>query len=142
MNAKIIELLYRSLDGQLTPDERKILQDALADSEDLRQERSRIMAVREMVSASRAESFRPFFAERVMQRVKSLGEDRAIGWTLQGWLPRIFRQVGLAGAVVALCLAVLNLVQTEDVSLAAAFGMPEISIEEMLELPVEPILEG
>jgi anti-sigma factor RsiW len=142
MNEKILELLYRSLDGQLTPDERKILRDALAGSEELRQERGRIMAVRKMVSASGAESFRPFFAERVMRQVKSLGEGEAGGWTLQEWLSRVFRRVVIAGTVVAVCLVVVNLVQTEDVSVAAAFGMPEVSIEEMLELPVDSILEG
>jgi hypothetical protein len=37
---------------------------------------------------------------------------------------------------------IFNFVQTQGVSLAGAFGIAEAPIEEVLELPVESILEG
>jgi anti-sigma factor RsiW len=141
MNERILELLYRSFDGALADDEERELRDALAASEDLRREKSRIEAMRQMVAASGKDAFRPFFAERVMRRVTELREGSNGIWTLQDWLSRVFRRVAIAGAAVAVGLLVLNLVQADGVSLAAAFGISEAPIEEMLELSVESILE-
>jgi anti-sigma factor RsiW len=141
MNERILELLYRSFDGELTPDEEKELREALAASQELRREKDRIEAVRQMVSASARDTFKPFFAERVMRKVTESREDASGMWTLQEWLSRVFRRVAIAGAGVALGLVVLNLVQADGISVAAAFGISEAPIEEMLELPVESILE-
>ena len=141
MNERILEILYRSFDGELTADEQRELRDALAASEELRREKSQIEKMRQMVSASRQDAFRPFFTERVMRRVAGLREGSNGMWTLQDWLSRVFRRVAVAGAAVAVGLVVLNLVQAEQVSLTAAFGVSDAPIEEMLELPVESILE-
>lgn len=141
MNERILEILYRSFDGELTADEQRELRDALAASEELRREKSQIEKMRQMGSASRQDAFRPFFTERVMRRVAGLREGSNGMWTLQDWLSRVFRRVAVAGAAVAVGLVVLNLVQAEQVSLTAAFGVSDAPIEEMLELPVESILE-
>jgi anti-sigma factor RsiW len=141
MNERILELLYRSFDGELTAGEGRELREALAVSEALRHEKDRIEAMRKMVSASGRGTFKPFFAERVMRRVAGLREGSNGIWTLQEWLSRIFRRVAIAGAAVAAALVILNLVQADGVSLAAAFGISEVPIEEILELPVESILE-
>ncbi len=142
MNKRILELLYRSLDGDLTADEGKELREALEASEALRREKGMIEAMRKMVSASGTETFKPFFADRVMRRVKGLRESRNGMYTLQEWLSRVFRRVAIVGVAVVAGLVVLNLVQADGVSLAAAFGISEVPIEEILELPVESIVEG
>jgi anti-sigma factor RsiW len=141
MNDRMLELLYRSFDERLSAAEEGELREALAESEDLRREWKRIEAMRNMVSASGAATFKPFFPERVMRRVAELRESRNGMWTLQEWLSRVFRRVAVVGAAVAAGLVVINLVQADGVSLAAVFGVSEVPIEEMLELPVEPILE-
>lgn len=141
MNDRILELLYRSFEEELTGAEKGELRHALDESEDLRRERERIEAMRNMVSASGTDAFKPFFPERVMRRLAELRERRNGLWTLQEWLSRVFRRVAVVGAAVAVGLVVLNLVRADAVSLAAAFGVSEIPIEEVLELPVEPILE-
>jgi len=141
MNDRILELLYRSFDEELTGDEKRELHDALARSEALRREKDRIEAMRNMVSASGVDTFKPFFAERVMRRLSDMRESRNGIWTLQDWLSRLFRPVAIAGAAVAAGLLVFNLVQADGVSVAAAFGMSEVPIEEILELPVEAMLE-
>jgi anti-sigma factor RsiW len=142
MNERMLDLLYHSFDGELTAGERKMLEDALAASEELRRERNDIMTMRKRISTGGPESFSPFFIERVMQRVATLTEAESGSRALQEWLVGAFKRVAIAGAAVAIGLVVFNLVQTEDVSFAAALGMSEISLEEMLELPVDSILEG
>jgi hypothetical protein len=141
MNERILELLYRSYDDDLTAEEQRELRDALAASGALRLEKDRVEALRRMVSESGVVGFTPFFAERVMRRLAGLGEGRNGMWTLQEWLSRVFRRVAIAGAVLAAGLLILNLVQADGVSLAAVFGISEVSIDEILDLPVESILE-
>jgi hypothetical protein len=65
MNDKTLDLLYRSLDEELAPAERRRLDEALQQSESLREERSRSLAVRKSLSAGAAEAFKPFFVERL-----------------------------------------------------------------------------
>jgi hypothetical protein len=141
MNERILDLLYRSFDEELTPQEAKDLREALAASETLRGEKRRIEAMRKMVATSGQDTFKPFFAERVMRRVVEVREGRN-GATLGEWLARVFPRVALAGAAVAAGLVIFNLVKADGISLAAAFGISEVPIEEILELPVESILEG
>jgi hypothetical protein len=141
MDDRILELLYRSFDEDLTGSEARELRDALAASETLRREKDRVEAIRRTVSATARDTFKPFFAERVMRRLAAMRENRNGIWTLQEWLSRVFRRVAIVGAAVAVGLVVLNLVQADGISLAAAFGFSEVPIEEMLELPVESILE-
>jgi anti-sigma factor RsiW len=141
MNERMLELLLRSFDEELSAEEGKELREALAASEALRHEKSRIEKMRKMVSESGADTFRPFFAERVMRRVTEMREARNGVWTLQDWLSRVFRRVAIVGAAVAAGLVIFNLVQADGVSVAAAFGISEVPIEEILELPVESILE-
>ena len=141
MDEKFLELLYRSFDEELAPQEAKDLREALAASEALRREKRRIEAMRRMVSASGRDTFKPFFAERVMRRLVELREGRN-GATLGEWLARVFPRVALAGAAVAAGLVIFNLIKADGISLAGAFGISEVPIEEILELPVESILEG
>lgn len=141
MNEKTLGLLYRSFDGGLSAKEEVELREALAASQDLRNEKARIETMRQAVAASGADGFRPFFAERVMRRVTELHEGRNGIWTLQEWLSRVFRRVAVVGAAVAAGLLLFNLVQADSISVAAAFGFSEVPIEEMLEVPVESLLE-
>jgi len=141
MNDRILELLYRSFDEDLAGDEQRELREALARSEALRREKGRIEAMRNMVSAGGVDTFKPFFAERVMRRLREMKAGRNGVWTLQDWLSRLFRRVALAGAAVAAGLVIFNLLQADGISVAAAFGISEVPIEEILEIPVESMLE-
>jgi anti-sigma factor RsiW len=142
MKDKILGLLYRSFDGQLTAEERRVLGEALAESEELRHEKSQIEAMRRMVASGRKDSFGPFFSSRVMRRVRELKGASTGVWTLQDWLARVFPRVAVAGAAVAIGLVVFNFLQARSVSAAAVFGISDAPIEEMLDLPVESIVEG
>jgi anti-sigma factor RsiW len=135
-----LELLCRSFDEVLAPSERRVLEDALAASEELRQERARLIATRRSISEGGADSFRPFFAERVMRRLAEVraAEERQRPWL--GWLP-VFRWVAVAGVVAALALIVTNFMRADSVSATAALGLPDVSLEKILEPPVDSMLE-
>jgi anti-sigma factor RsiW len=141
MNKKVIDLLYRSFDGTLTPREKEELNEALAKSQELREEKERITAMRSAISDSAAISFRPFFAERVMSRIASLGEAKNGAQKFFESLQFAFRRVAVVGATAILILLAYNLVKSGHISIAGAFGMPQESLEEILESPFDSTLE-
>jgi anti-sigma factor RsiW len=138
MNDKTLDLLYRSLDEELAPAERRRLDEALQQSESLREERSRILAVRKSLSAGAAEAFKPFFVERLMNRLSREGRPE----TFLESLSYVFRRVVFAGAAAVIALAVFNIASSDTVSATAALGLPEITIDDVMETPFESVMEA
>jgi anti-sigma factor RsiW len=137
----MLDLMIRSLDGELTTADRLELNEALAGSAELRDELARLVAVRRVVADSRRASFGPFFAERVMRRIRT--EGRAAGEeSLLGALFSAFRPVALAAAAVAVGLMIYNSAKADKWSIAGARGVPQVTLEELTEPPVDLILEA
>jgi anti-sigma factor RsiW len=141
MNKKAIELLYRSFDDSLAPREKEQLEEALAGSKELREEKERIRAMRGAISAGAARSFKPFFAERVMRKIASTRERNRSAEAFFESLQYAFRRVAVVGATVIIALAVYNFVKTGDVSVVGVLGMPQETLEEVLESPFDFTLE-
>ena len=141
MNKKVIDLLYRSFDGTLTPGEKEELNEALAKSQELREEKERITTMRSALSASAAKSFRPFFAQRVMHAITlATAQKNGLELFFES-LQFAFRRVAAVGATAILILLAYNLVKSGDISIAGAFGMPQETLEEVLESPFDSTLE-
>ncbi|MFH1312492.1 MAG: hypothetical protein ABIJ00_04625 [Candidatus Eisenbacteria bacterium] len=142
MNEEMLNLLYRSLDEDLDPAEQHRLDEALARSEALREERVRILAIRRSLAVSAAESFKPFFAERVMSRLTAnAGENRGAETFLES-LSYVFRRAAFAGALAVVALAIFNIVSSNTISATAALGVPKVTIEEVIETPFESVMEA
>jgi anti-sigma factor RsiW len=140
MEERILELLYRSFDGELDPGERAELEAALAGSPELRRERDELLAMRGKVASSASGSFGPFFAERVMRNIRE--EREGEGARFFESLQYAFRRVALVAAAVVAFLLIYNMNQGGSLSVAAAFGTEEpATIEEVLTAPVEEMLE-
>lgn len=141
MDEGTLELLYRSLDGELTQEEMADLESALAASRELSKELEDLLAVRGLVKAGAAESFGPFFAERVMRAVRSARDEEVSGARFLESLQYAFKRVALVAGAIAGLLLIYNFNQGGSVSVAAALGTREASIEEILAAPVEETLE-
>ncbi len=141
MDEKILILLHRSFDGPLTDSEQDALAEALAASPELRAEKEQIATMRAGIARAPADSFGPFFAERVMQKlaVETASEDNPALFFES--LVYLFRRVALAGAVAVIVLVAYNWQSSDEISLASAFGANEAGVEEVLEMPIESILE-
>jgi len=142
MNKRSRELLFRSFDDRLTEREQRELKEALAASPELQEEKEHLTALRGDITAGAADSFKPFFAERVMHRLESSGVAEPGPMLFFESLARLFRRVAVAGAVAVVALVVINLWDSGDVSLNAAVGAPETTLEELLESPYESALES
>ncbi|MDZ7335704.1 MAG: hypothetical protein ONB33_12265 [candidate division KSB1 bacterium] len=130
MNQKLLSLLYRSFDGQLSPAEQKQLDQALSDSAALRAEKNRIEQLRSMISHSGHRTFRPFFAEKVIQKIR---DYRRPAESFVDSLITVFRPVAIAVTILLVVLLSYNLFMSEDKSLSSAFAEPEIKLEQALD---------
>lgn len=141
MDQKILELLYRSFDDRLTAEELQRFEKALANSPELRDEKVRIATMRKAVSQSAAQSFKPFFAERVMQRLTAEMEQKSE--TMEDFFNSLlwsFRRVALPGAIAVLLLFANNLLRADDLSLDSLLAMPQLTIEDTW--AINDLIEG
>jgi anti-sigma factor RsiW len=138
---KIQELLYLSFDGRLSEEEQRQLEDALASSPRLREEKARIETLRQTVTQQAVRSFRPFFAERVMHAIATAQGAKNGLERFARSLQLAFRRVALAGAAAILLLAVVNIVRTGDLSVTGALGMPQETLVDVLESPFDATVE-
>lgn len=135
MNKKILRLLYRSFEEKLEEKEQKQVEEALRRSEELRQEKERIAAMRKAVADSAHRSFKPFFAERVMNRIMA-GEKESLMISVFEPLKAVFQRLAIAAAIIIIVLMVYNLSMGESFSMDEAFYVSELTIEEIFPVPL------
>jgi hypothetical protein len=107
MNPRAHTLLRRALDIDLSARERAVLESALGESAELRREQEEFAALRRMAPQLRAESFGPFFAERVLASVETLQRERTERF-LTADLAAAFKPVAIAAILALAALAPLS----------------------------------
>lgn len=108
--------MLRALSGELTASEQRAFERALAADDALRAEWEQLQKVSGLLHESRAASFRPFFAARVAQRIKSQREE-----SLTDALVWLFRPLAPVALVVVASLALSNWNERELVGDDASF---------------------
>lgn len=118
------ELLMRSFDQELTPQEKEALEKALESSDELRQEKDDIEKMRKLISFS-SPSFSDSFIENTMNKVKNEQDENP---HLSQFI-NIFKRIAISGA--AAIVALLISIYFIDGSLAAdaIFGIADYSPE-------------
>lgn len=129
-----VNLLIRSFDSDLSKNERTELENALQNSLELREEKKRLETVRGMVARNSARSFKPFFAARVMQRINAATNQQEDFFESLSWM---FRRVVLAGALTVILLFASALLTGRASSISTLFGMPQVTIEDTLQLDAQ-----
>lgn len=114
--------MLRALTGELSAREREAFERALATDDALRAEWERLQKVSGLLRESRADSFQPFFAARVAQRIKSQREE-----SLTDALVWLFRPLAPVALAVIAFLALSNwnereLIGDDPSFLAAVFA--------------------
>lgn len=125
MEEKWHKLLIRSLDHALSPVERKVLDQALAESEALRQERDRLLEMRSSLQEYPYQ-FEPFFVGKVMHRIEQLENVVKNSWILA------FRQVALPGIALLLLLCMFTWWKDGSLSWEVFTGASAFQQDELL----------
>jgi len=136
MDNKILKLLYRSFDDELNPEEKERLDRALKETEELRKEREQILAQRQALAESSAPSFKPFFPERVINRIESLGKKKNGFESFYETLLLMFRRFAIVGAAILLILLIYNLQTSDILSTQEILYASDFTFEEILNLPL------
>ena len=95
--------MMRALAGELPAGEREAFERKLVADAALRAEWEALQKVEGLLQESRAESFKPFFAARVMRRIEGTKEE-----SLADALLRLFRPLAPVALVLAAFLALSN----------------------------------
>jgi hypothetical protein len=133
MNKRLKELLYRSFEQELSNAELSELEKGLSSSTELAEEKKRIAAMRHMLEATKARSFKPFFSSKVINRIKAAEQER------EGFLGSLvwsFRLVTIVGAVTIVLLFAYNALDQKSLSLDSLLAMPQIELQETWELDI------
>ena len=130
---KMLNLINKEFDGQLTPKEKNILEKSLAESEVLRNEREEIFKIRRRVFESGQAEFGPGFEDQVMQKIMESpayinGVDAFIDSLITS-----FRKIAFTSALIVLALMIYNVSITGKISLESALGIPQVSVEDVLD---------
>ena len=108
--------MLRALTGELSASEREAFERTLATDDALRAEWEHLQKISGLLQESRADSFRPFFATRVAQRIKSQREE-----SLTDALVWLFRPLAPVAIAVVAFLALSNWNERELVGDDASF---------------------
>jgi len=132
MKRSELDLLYRSLDASLTPEEQNRLDAALRRDPGLRDEYERLVRMRSLVENQESPSFRADFSHRVMERLAAESTARSVSYPggeatleFEDALSLMFRKVAVAASVAAVLLLTYNLATSESVSINTSFGLTE-----------------
>jgi len=133
MNERFRRLLYRSLDTDIDDKKKLLLQEALDESSELRQEKSEIEALRRTVTDSANGSFAPQFAERVIRRLEPSDFRPLASFDA---FHIVFRSLAIVAILLLFALISFNAISSELLSRGEVFYLPEVTVVKILELPV------
>jgi len=131
MKPEDIELLLKASLDELSPDDSERLQDLLARDPEARTELERQKSLENLVSATPAASFDPYFANRVMQRLEA--EREGLNETLADSLARMFYRIAPVPIALAAALFIFAVVNRSDDSqslLESALGLQAMTLDE------------
>jgi hypothetical protein len=133
MNKKLFNLLYKSFDGTLTAKEKEMLNKGLSESAALRNQKEKIELIRERLAASKKDSFKPFFAERVMNNIQTNRKRQEQQKTGFDSLVALFRPIAFATTMILIILLSYNMKKTQNYTLAGALGQEQVTLEQVMD---------
>ncbi len=125
MEEKNEDLFLLSLDGTLSDAQRKILSGESNDSR-FQKRADQFTRIRGMLLRNEGDSFGPFFAERVINRIRSMKKE--IDYQLLFFFKKY--QLVAIGAVVA--LLVLNIIFSDQLTVKSVLGFEEEQIDTLV----------
>ena len=139
MNKKELSRLWQMSQTELTDAERRALEHELDLHPGQRDAYKEFHRLRRSVAASRQDQFAPFFAERVVARIRRENAEQPADLVFFTSLVQAFRKVALAGTAIAVLLLTCNLVQ-QQTSLEL-LPTATVSLEEAIVPAFSPSLE-
>ena len=124
------EFFLRSLDSDLTSDEKKTLDDAFANSVELQKYRDEILEMRNSLRELKTSAVQEGFTDNVMKKVHNKARvESAMVYSME----QIFKKISYVAAAVLLFMFAYNIYNSDDLNVNTLIGLHEISIEQEFE---------
>ena len=117
------ELLVRSFDEQLLPEEQKKLNEALTQSEELRQEMKEIKELRDLIGGF-SPSFEPGFSQAVLVKIEHTEQNSS--------LSNLFKKFAFGGVAAIIALLVSVYLTDGNLSVDSLLGLSDLSTDNLL----------
>ena len=128
MENSFYKLLLRSFDVPLSEEERSRIDKALAASEEFRSRRQEISDLREKLRFTEKQTLKPFFTERLMERLRNPEQSIA------EYFVTVFRSVAIGAAVLLVICTLYNVSRADSFTLDSALGISHPTLEQVLTL--------
>jgi len=132
MDKNLIDLLYKSFENTLTPQEKELLDSSLERSAELRLEKEQIAAMRQVIAVNGGGTFKSFFAERVMRRIHEIQKNPDMANDFFESLVYMFRRVALIGIIAVIVLFSVQLFDKDTVTHVTEQTISEMTLDDVL----------
>ncbi len=134
MRRRLLKLLYKSMDSALSPPGNAELEAALGESEELRRDRSAILAIRRAAADTAPRGFAPGFADRVVAAAKTrIRKPEGIDAVFEA-LKTVFKPVAVATAVLLVVLVAYSVSRGDLIPKSEIYYASDITMNKVLEL--------
>ena len=124
------DLFLRSLDGKISDHERTKLQTAMDSNRQLKRNADQFINLRSKLMRTSEDSFGPFFAERIINRIKSLKKE------IDYQIFFFFKKYQLAAIGVVVALVVLNIVLSDNLTVKSVLGFEDEKVDDIVAIDV------
>jgi hypothetical protein len=120
------DLFLQSLDGKISDEQKMKLAEAMNSDADLKKNANQFVKLRSSLLRREEDSFGPFFAERIINQIKSLKKE------IDYQIFFFFKKYQLAAIGVVVALVVLNIVLSDTLTVKSVLGFEEEQVDNIV----------
>jgi hypothetical protein len=122
------DLFLQSLDGKISDEQKIKLTEAMTVDPNLKKSADQFVKLRDKLLRKEDESFGPFFAERIINQIKSLKKE------IDYQIFFFFKKYQLAAIGVVVALVVLNIVLSDNLTVKSVLGFEEEQVDNIVSI--------
>jgi len=120
------DLFLQSLDGNISEEQKMKLAEAMNNDRTLKKNADQFVKLRTKLLRKDEDSFGPFFAERIINRIKSLKKE------IDYQIFFFFKKYQLAAIGVVVALVVLNIVLSDNLTVKSVLGFEDEQVSDVV----------
>ena len=122
------DLFLQSLDGKISEEQKMKLAEAMNSDLTLRKNVDQFVKLRAELLRKEEDSFGPFFAERIINQIKSLKKE------IDYQIFFFFKKYQLAAVGVVIALVVLNIVLSDNLTVKSVLGFEDEQVDNIVSI--------
>src|SRR5258706_15785336 len=120
------DLFLQSLDGKVSEEQKMKLAEAMNSNRNLKKNADQFLKLRTNLFRKEEDSFGPFFAERIINRIKALKKE------IDYQIFFFFKKYQLAAIGVVVALVVLNIVLSDQLTVKSVLGFEDEQVDDIV----------